>query len=165
MGFPDSCSTTALSGPGARKRRSAYTNTNISIPDTLTTPTLSPSTNSPSSLSRPPRLPPGLPNSRIPHRPLHLPHNNSKSPQIPTKSHGMAIKCSSPFHTRYLSLTPPSPRFNIYILDYCKKRGYRKTANELVSEADISPDSKPPINAQQGLLFEFVPLLSLFQPI
>ncbi|KAF8475290.1 hypothetical protein DFH94DRAFT_118906 [Russula ochroleuca] len=45
--------------------------------------------------------------------------------------------------------------FNIYILDYCKKRGYRKTANELVIEADISPDSKPPINAQQGLLFEW----------
>jgi collagen type III alpha len=73
----------------------------------------------------------------------------------------MAIKCISPFPAPYLSLTPPSPRFNIYILDYCKKRGYRKTASELVIEADISPDSKPPINAQQGLLFEFVPLCSL----
>ena len=73
----------------------------------------------------------------------------------------MAIKCTSPFLVLYLFLTPPSPRFNIYILDYCKKRGYRKTANELVAEADISPDSKPPINAQQGLLFEFVPLCSL----
>lgn len=64
------------------------------------------------------------------------------------------------FPALYLSLTPPPPRFNIYILDYCKKRGYRKTASELVSEADISPDSKPPINAQQGLLFEFVPFCS-----
>ncbi|KAI0289576.1 hypothetical protein BC826DRAFT_914267 [Russula brevipes] len=48
--------------------------------------------------------------------------------------------------------------FNIYILDYCKKRGYHKTANQLVAEADIPPESKPPINAQQGLLFESVPL-------
>ncbi|KAH9066844.1 hypothetical protein EDB87DRAFT_1588558 [Lactarius vividus] len=45
--------------------------------------------------------------------------------------------------------------FNIYILDYCKKRGYHKTATQLVSEADIPPESKPPINAQQGLLFEW----------
>ncbi|KAI9507670.1 hypothetical protein F5148DRAFT_999071 [Russula earlei] len=45
--------------------------------------------------------------------------------------------------------------FNIYILDYCKKRGYHKTANQLVTEADIPPESKPPINAQQGLLFEW----------
>jgi len=73
----------------------------------------------------------------------------------------MAIKCTSPFLPLYLSLTLPLPRFNIYILDYCKKRGYRKTASELVIEADISPDSKPPINAQQGLLFEFVSLCSL----
>lgn len=77
----------------------------------------------------------------------------------------MAIKCTPPFLSPHLSLTSPSPRFNIYILDYCKKRGYRKTANELVIEADISPDSKPPINAQQGLLFEFVPLYSFCRPV
>ena len=54
--------------------------------------------------------------------------------------------------------SPPAPlRFNIYILDYCKKRGYTKTANQLVAEAEIPPESKPPINAQQGLLFESVP--------
>ncbi|KAH9971663.1 hypothetical protein BGW80DRAFT_429398 [Lactifluus volemus] len=45
--------------------------------------------------------------------------------------------------------------FNIYILDYCKKRGYHKTASQLVAEAEILPESKPPINAQQGLLFEW----------
>ncbi|KAI0247909.1 hypothetical protein BJV78DRAFT_1285203 [Lactifluus subvellereus] len=45
--------------------------------------------------------------------------------------------------------------FNIYILDYCKKRGYNKTASQLVAEAEIPPESKPPINAQQGLLFEW----------
>jgi LisH len=64
------------------------------------------------------------------------------------------------------SLLPPfllySPRFNIYILDYCKKRGYHKTANQLVAEAEIPPESKPPINAQQGLLFEFVPSSLLY---
>ena len=77
----------------------------------------------------------------------------------------MAIKCNPSFRLFHLSLTPPSPRFNIYILDYCKKRGYRKTANELVIEADISPDSKPPINAQQGLLFEFVFPCPLCRPV
>lgn len=45
-------------------------------------------------------------------------------------------------------------RFNIYIYDYCLKRGYQKTARELLAEADIPVDSQPPINAKQGLLFE-----------
>ncbi|KIK57032.1 hypothetical protein GYMLUDRAFT_173362 [Collybiopsis luxurians FD-317 M1] len=45
--------------------------------------------------------------------------------------------------------------FNIYIYDYCFKRGFRKTAQELLLEADIPPDSQPPINARQGLLFEY----------
>jgi len=45
-------------------------------------------------------------------------------------------------------------RFNIYIYDYCYKRGYKKTAKELQQEADIPENSKPPINARQGLLFE-----------
>ncbi|KAG9313234.1 hypothetical protein JVU11DRAFT_6696 [Chiua virens] len=47
--------------------------------------------------------------------------------------------------------------FNIYIYDYCNKRGFRKTARELLAEADIPADSAPPINAKQGLLFEYVP--------
>ena len=46
-------------------------------------------------------------------------------------------------------------RFHIYIHDYCNKRGYTKTARELVNEADIPADSQPPINARQGLLFEW----------
>jgi hypothetical protein len=47
-------------------------------------------------------------------------------------------------------------RFNIYIHDYCHKRGFHKTARELMTEADIPPESSPPINARQGLLFEYV---------
>ena len=54
-------------------------------------------------------------------------------------------------------LTPP--RFNIYIHDCCVKRGFVKTAKELVDEAQIPASSQPPINAKQGLLFEFVFLL------
>lgn len=46
------------------------------------------------------------------------------------------------------------PRFNIYIIDYCQKRGFSKTAQQLADEADIPVDSQPPINAKQGLLFE-----------
>lgn len=49
-----------------------------------------------------------------------------------------------------------SLRFNIYIYDYCNKRGFRKTARELLSEAEIPADSSPPIDARQGLLFELV---------
>ncbi|KAF5379411.1 hypothetical protein D9615_006498 [Tricholomella constricta] len=45
--------------------------------------------------------------------------------------------------------------FNIYIYDYCFKRGFRKTARELMVEAEIAPDPTPPINARQGLLFEW----------
>lgn len=45
--------------------------------------------------------------------------------------------------------------FNIYIYDYCFKRGFRKTARELLAEAEIPQDSIPPINARQGLLFEW----------
>ncbi|KAF9068433.1 hypothetical protein BDP27DRAFT_1421963 [Rhodocollybia butyracea] len=45
--------------------------------------------------------------------------------------------------------------FNIYIYDYCFKRGFRKTARELLAEAEIPPESQPPINARQGLLFEW----------
>ncbi|KAI8985655.1 hypothetical protein BD414DRAFT_537151 [Trametes punicea] len=45
--------------------------------------------------------------------------------------------------------------FNIYIYDYCMKRGFHKTANELMVEAAIPPQSQPPINAKQGLLFEW----------
>lgn len=47
-------------------------------------------------------------------------------------------------------------RFNIYIYDYCFKRGYRETARALVNEADLRNDTLPPINAKQGLLFECV---------
>lgn len=47
-------------------------------------------------------------------------------------------------------------RFNIYIYDYCSKRGFKQTAQHLMSEAEIPPDAKPPINARQGLLFECV---------
>ncbi|KAI0685605.1 hypothetical protein BC835DRAFT_1421096 [Cytidiella melzeri] len=57
---------------------------------------------------------------------------------------------------------PPTPTswdgdrmFNIYIHDYCIKRGYVKTASELVEEAEIPAESTPPINAKQGLLFEW----------
>src|SRR4051812_5620184 len=49
-----------------------------------------------------------------------------------------------------LSLDQPS-RFNIYIYDYCFKRGFRKTAQELMNEGDLGPDPTPPINARQGL--------------
>ncbi|GJJ11532.1 hypothetical protein Clacol_005766 [Clathrus columnatus] len=44
--------------------------------------------------------------------------------------------------------------FNVYIHDYFIKRGFHRTAKELVIEADIGSDAYPPINARQGFLFE-----------
>ncbi|KAI0737354.1 hypothetical protein C8Q80DRAFT_330501 [Daedaleopsis nitida] len=55
-------------------------------------------------------------------------------------------------------------RFNIYIYDYCVKRGFQKTAHELMHEAQIPPASHPPINAKQGLLFECVKSLPRSPP-
>ncbi|TFY73034.1 hypothetical protein EWM64_g10978, partial [Hericium alpestre] len=43
--------------------------------------------------------------------------------------------------------------FNIYIYDYCLKRGFSKTANQLAEESGIPRESQPPIDARQGLLF------------
>jgi hypothetical protein len=80
-------------------------------------------------------------------------------------SHGKATRCSlalcpvTTFLPR-LSNFFRSCRFNIYIYDYCSKRGFRKTAKELLMEADLPPESTPPINARQGLLFEYVRSLS-----
>ena len=45
-------------------------------------------------------------------------------------------------------------RFNIYIWDYCQKRGYLGTAQKLVEEAKLPPTPRPPIDAKQGLLYE-----------
>lgn len=44
----------------------------------------------------------------------------------------------------------------MYIYDYCTKRGFRKTARELCSEAALDAESRPPIDAKQGLLYEYV---------
>lgn len=45
--------------------------------------------------------------------------------------------------------------FNIYLLDYCKKCGYHKTATQLITEAHIPQGTRAPIAAApQGLLFE-----------
>jgi len=60
--------------------------------------------------------------------------------------------CVLPFCLFFLA--HPHSRFNIYIYDYCHKRGFKKTAKELLNEANIAPESTPPINARQGLLFE-----------
>jgi hypothetical protein len=105
--------------------------------------TIGPSQQPPGSSSAPPPQPPPGPQSSEQitwegdkmYASL-LPHPSPQSLPLPPLSH------------------PPVLRFNIYILDYCKKRGYHKTATQLVTEADIPPESKPPINAQQGLLFE-----------
>ena len=60
------------------------------------------------------------------------------------------------FSDTYLTRIFLFKRFNIYIYDYCFKRGFRKTARELLLEAEIAPDATPPIDARQGLLFESV---------
>jgi len=117
--------------------------------------------------SRPTRLPPSIPQNILATSPTSLrwpqplrhpspssPHSPPNTPQTPPPlfSHGKATRC---VHLSFC-LFPRSPhlRFNIYIYDYCHKRGFKKTARELLIEADIAPESMPPINARQGLLFE-----------
>lgn len=62
---------------------------------------------------------------------------------------------SSVVHLFLVISTQVHRRFNIYIWDYCTKRGYPRTARELAEEAKLS-DPNPPINAKQGLLYEYV---------
>lgn len=110
----------------------------------------------------------------------HNPHlsGNRRSPQL--RYHGRARRCQYLLFTSSMSFAnrsswpclrllhppqPPSYRFNIYIYDYCFKRGFRKTARELLHEAEIPPEATPPINARQGLLFEYVSLLRSHRPI
>ena len=45
-------------------------------------------------------------------------------------------------------------RFNIYIWDYCVKRGYNNTARELIAEAKLESNPARPIDAKKGLLYE-----------
>ena len=66
--------------------------------------------------------------------------------------------CARKFIQWHLSHHNTIKRFNIYIYDYCMKRGFRKTAKELLAEAEIAIDATPPIDARQGLLFESVSL-------
>ena len=85
---------------------------------------------------------------------------------LPLTRPGRATECPSPLISPFIVYQAhPLPRFNIYIYDYCNKRGFRKTARELLAEAEIPADSAPPINAKQGLLFESVPPTSLRWPI
>lgn len=83
-------------------------------------------------------------------------HNTPTSDQVAPSWEGdrMSVFISVRFPGRPSRYFPPSRRFNIYIYDYCTKRGFHKTATELLNEANIPPQSSPPINAKQGLLFE-----------
>ncbi|KAI6023326.1 hypothetical protein EDC04DRAFT_298215 [Pisolithus marmoratus] len=64
-----------------------------------------------------------------------------------------------PPHAEHQSQSSPEwegdRMFNIYIYDYCNKRGFHETAKKLLIEADLTPESSPPIDAKQGLLFEW----------
>lgn len=44
--------------------------------------------------------------------------------------------------------------FNVYVHDYCMKRGFLKTAAEFRKEAHLS-DTPPPIQTKQGFIFEW----------
>lgn len=45
--------------------------------------------------------------------------------------------------------------FNLYIHDYFTKRGFKRAARELQLEAELGHHNHPPIDARQGLLFEW----------
>ncbi|KAK7685755.1 hypothetical protein QCA50_011101 [Cerrena zonata] len=74
----------------------------------------------------------------------------SGSQPIP-QDHAPSTNPSSPANMQW----DGDKMFNIYILDYCLKRGYDKTAHMLREEAKLPEEEKPPIDAKQGLLFEW----------
>ena len=47
-----------------------------------------------------------------------------------------------------------TPRLDLYIADYLAKRGYHQAAQQVIHEAGLGKDSKVPIDAPQGLLYE-----------
>lgn len=98
---------------------------------------------------------------------LHwLPHLELRG--IPLKTHGKATKCVSSLHhvNHTHRLTSINNRFNIYIYNHFNKRGFRETTQKLMQEAEIAPDSTPPINTKQVLLFGYAQLcLSLSYPV
>lgn len=82
-------------------------------------------------------------------------HKQPMANPILNKCNGMAIRCNRYlFFNDYSPSSSPSHRFNIYILDYCLKRGYIDTAKQLRIDAALPEEEKPPIDAKQGLLFE-----------
>ncbi|KAN0063700.1 hypothetical protein ACQY0O_003750 [Thecaphora frezii] len=44
---------------------------------------------------------------------------------------------------------------HIYMWDYCQKRKFHRAAQAFISEAGVSPDQQVPIDAPQGLLYEW----------
>ena len=45
-------------------------------------------------------------------------------------------------------------RLDLYIADYLAKRGYHQSAQSLIQEGQFEKESKVPIDAPQGLLYE-----------
>ena len=72
----------------------------------------------------------------------------------PIQMSGTETECACRFLSPRRHSYPSTTRFNIYIIDYCHKRGFEKTARALSEEADLGLEAQPPINAKQGLLFE-----------
>lgn len=83
---------------------------------------------------------------------------NSAQPHSPASDHPPGLNWEGEEMCVPTSLLPRMliiRRFNVYIFDYCTKRGYNKTARTLQEEAGLSAESRrPPIDAKQGLLYE-----------
>lgn len=139
----------AVRGPHLRRRASEILPQSYTSRPTLSLPTPSPETTLPlhprlsQMASAPPPPQPILP----PQSSQHLPDLSASL--LSWEGDKMSVSSFLPFFIAHLH-----SRFNIYIYDYCHKRGFKKTAKELLIEADIPPESAPPINARQGLLFE-----------
>lgn len=52
-------------------------------------------------------------------------------------------------------------KLDLYVWDYCKRRGYHSAAKALAADAGLSDAPEIPLKTPQGLLFEYVPILSL----
>ncbi len=54
---------------------------------------------------------------------------------------------------------------HVYMIDYCRKRGFRASVEALSNETKIPHDEPVPTDAPQGLLFEFVWNISAIQSL
>ncbi|KAG8921407.1 Transcriptional activator flo8 [Tulasnella sp. 418] len=105
-----------------------------------------------SQMAHPPQHPP---QQHLPPGMSHPPPLGAPMMTAPSGSSGHPSNQSSPtLHNRSDSWEGDK-MLHVYMLDYCRKRGFTAVVNALCSQTGTVPDAKAPIDAPQGLLYEW----------